>query len=576
MRYSKIFGKTNKSAKEYDSINATYLIRGGFIDQTMAGVYTYLPLGLRVINKLSKIVREEMDKISVEMLMPALSPKSLWETTERYNSVDVLFKASPANETSNTRNNADYVLNPTHEEVITPLAKNFNYSYKDLPFSVYQIQSKFRNEARPKSGLLRGREFIMKDLYSFHKSEKELKEFYLVAKEAYFKVLERVGLRNETYYVAASGGDFTDEFSHEFQVKCETGEDTIFYSTDDEVGYNREVAPALAPEKEEREKPREMEEVLTEGVTGVKDLCEFLKVTPEKTTKTIIYDTDIGPIVACVRGDYEINEEKLRKSAGVKWVKLATEESVKSFTGAEVGYAGIVNLPEGAKLFVDESAKYLTNFETGANKTNYHYKNVNWYKDIPMPEVLYDLKVAKEGDLYPETGKPYSVFKASEVGNIFPLNTKFTKAFNYYFTNEKGQQEIVYTGSYGLGISRLMGILVEKFHDDKGIVWPENVAPFTVHLVGLNLENAEVKTKAETLYQKLVSANVEVLYDDRESVSAGEKFADADLIGLPYRIVVSAKTKDALEFKKRNEPKEKMVAEAELVAFLTKANGQKL
>ncbi|RJR26871.1 proline--tRNA ligase [candidate division WWE3 bacterium] len=573
MRYSKIFGKTNKSAKEYDSVNATLLIRGGFIDQTMAGVYTYLPLGLRVLNKLSGIVREEMNKIADEMLMPALAPKSLWEATDRLNNVDILYKVVPANPASKLKNDADYVLNSTHEEVITPIAKNFNYSYKDLPFAVYQIQFKFRNEARPKSGLLRGREFLMKDLYSFHRSEEDLKSYYSVVKEAYFKVLDRVGLKNDSHYVAASGGDFTDDFSHEFQVKCDTGEDTIFYSPDDDVAYNREVAPSLAPEKAQREKPQEMKEVLTQGVTGVKELCEFLNVSPEKTTKTIIYESDQGPLIACVRGDYEINEEKLRKSAGVKWIKLADNEIVKNLTGAETGYAGIINLPDNVKLFVDESVKYLTNFETGANKTDYHYTNVNWYRDVPMPEVLYDIKLAKEGDLYPDTGKPYVVFKGSEVGNIFPLNTKFSKAFNYFFTNEKGQQEIVYTASYGLGISRLMGVLVEKFHDEKGIAWPENVAPYKVHLIGLNLDAADVKTRTEGVYTMLKDRNVEVLYDDRENVSPGEKFADADLIGIPVRLVVSSKTGNKIEFKKRNENKAKTITEEEVFAELKE--GQK-
>lgn len=555
MRYSKLFGKTSKSSKEYDSANATLLIKGGFIGQTMAGVYTFLPLGLKVLTKIENIVREEMDKIGHELLMPGLAPKELWEISGRFETVDVLFKVDGANKASQQKNGATYVLNPTHEEVITPLAKSFNYSYKDLPFAVYQIQSKYRNEARPKSGLLRTREFRMKDLYSFHKSEAELKEYYAIAKEAYTKVYARLGLGKDTYYVAASGGDFTEDFSHEFQTQCETGEDLIFLDKKSGLAFNREVAPSKTPLTHREEKQKPLEKVYGEHIVGVADLCEFLKTTPDRTTKTLIYDTNIGSIIASVRGDYDVNELKLQKVAKVKWLKLCESQTIKKLTGAEVGYAGLVNLPKEVPLFIDDSVEPLVNFETGGNETNYHIVNVNWDRDIKKPEKFYDFKLAKEGDLYPETGAAYESFKASEVGNIFPLNTKFSEAFNYYYTDESGEQKIVYMGSYGIGCSRLMGVIVEKFHDDKGIVWPENVAPFNVHLIGLNLEDSAVKKTAEGVYSKLVDKGVEVLFDDREDISAGEKFADADLIGIPYRVVVSKKTGAQVEVKKRTEDK---------------------
>lgn len=569
MRYSKIFGKTNKTSKEYDSVNATLLIKAGFIDQTMAGVYTFLPLGLRVLTKIETIIREEMDKIGSEMLMSALVPNELWETTGRYEGVDVLFKAEGANKLSQTKNDASYVLSPTHEEAVTPIAKSFNVSYKDLPFAVYQIQTKFRNESRPKSGLMRGREFRMKDLYSFHKSEAELKEYYKVAKEAYFNVFNRVGLGAETYYVAASGGDFTEDFSHEFQTRCDTGEDIIFYSPEDKAAYNREVAPCMAVEPKNQEKEMgKYDEVFGENIIGVKELCEFLHTTPEHTTKTLFYDTDKGPIIAAVRGDYEVNEWKLQKAAQVKWVKLCEPETITKLTGAQVGYAGIVNTPKGIPVYIDEAVKYLTNFETGCNKTNYHAVNVNWGRDVQMPEVMYDIKLAKEGDLYTETGKPYEVFRASEVGNIFPLNTKFSKAFNYYFTDENGKQQIVYMGSYGIGSSRVMGVIVEKFHDNKGIIWPKQIAPFQVHLVGLNLDDEAIRKQAEELYERLKENNFEVLFDDRNDVSAGAKFADADLIGIPVRVVISKKTNGKVEVKGRTEEKAQMLEENDLVQYL--------
>ena len=555
MRCSKLFGRTSKSSKEYDSANATLLIKGGFIDQTMAGVYTFLPLGLRVLTKIENVVREEMDKIGSELLMPGLAPKELWETTGRFETVDILFKVEGANKASQQKNSATYVLNPTHEDVITPLAKSFNYSYKDLPFAVYQIQSKYRNEVRPKSGLLRTREFRMKDLYSFHKSEVELKEYYAIAKEAYTKVYERLGLGKDTYYVAASGGDFTEEFSHEFQTKCETGEDLIFLDKKTGLAFNREIAPSKAPITQEKEEQKPLEKIYGENVVGVEELCTFLKTTSDHTTKTLIYDTNVGPIIVSVRGDYEVNELKLQKVAQVKWLKLCEPEVIKKLTGAEVGYAGLVNLPKNVPVFIDDSVEYLVNFETGGNETNYHMINVNWDRDTKRPEKFYDLKLAKEGDTYPETGVVYESFEASEVGNIFPLNTKFSEAFNYYYTDEAGAQKIVYMGSYGIGSSRIMGVIVEKFHDSKGMVWPENIAPFTVHLLGLNLEDESIKKTAEDIYKKLSDKGVEVLFDDRVDVSAGEKFADADLIGIPYRLVISKKTGTQVEVKRRTEDK---------------------
>lgn len=331
--------------------------------------------------------------------MPAIVPSENWEQTGRLDNYDTLFQASGANKGSRDLNSSVYVLNPTHEEVVTPLAKKFNFSYKDMPFAVYQIQTKFRNEARPKSGLLRGREFRMKDLYSFHVSEEDLLQYYDVVKDAYRKVFECVGLGERTVVALASGGAFTKEYSHEFQTKCDTGEDTVYYIKDENTYYNKEVAP---------------------DVSGMSE-------------------------------------------------------------------------------------------------------------------------------------DAYEIFSASEVGNIFPLNTRFSDAFKYTFTNENGEEKPVFMGCYGIGSSRIMGVLVEVFHDEKGIIWPESVAPFKVHLVGINLEDEAVMEKATALYELLREKGVEVIFDDRVDVNAGEKFADADLVGIPYRVVVSRKTGDMVEVKKRSE-----------------------
>lgn len=411
MKYSQLFGKTSKTApKDEVAVNAQLLIRGGFIDKEMSGVYSFLPLGLRVLAKIEKIIREEMDRIGNELLLPALAPKELWEKTGRINTIDVLFKASPANTHSEVKNNAEYILNSTHEEIITPIAQKFNFSYKDLPFALYQIQTKFRNEPRAKSGLLRGREFRMKDLYSFDKNEAGMKQYYEKAKEAYWQVFKRVGLEELTYVTKASGGDFTTDFSHEFQVKCPAGEDTVYYDPETKEAFNKEIADKLA-----------------------------------------------------------------------------------------------------------------------------------------------------------QKGKEYEIFNACEVGNIFPLYTKFSKAFGYEYSDENGAKHPVYMGSYGIGPSRVMGVLVEVFHDEKGIIWPRQVAPYSVQVITLGTQHAQ---KAEKLLQDLESAGVDVLWDDRKDASAGEKFSDADLIGIPVRLVISDKTGDKIEIKKRNEHDTALIPAEEIQNYL--------
>jgi prolyl-tRNA synthetase len=302
------------------------------------------------------------------------------------------------------------------------------------------------------------------------------------------------------------------------------------------------------------------------GIIGVDELAKFLNISVEKTTKTMIYETDNKKIIfAAVRGGYNINEDKLRKVVGVKALKLASAEIIKKLTGAEIGYAGIVNLPSSVELYIDESVSDRLNFETGNNKTHYHSINVNFGRDIPTPKKFYDFKIAKVGDHYPDTNELYEVVKAAEVGNIFPLYTKFTDAFNYKFVDSDGKEKPIYMGCYGIGPSRIMGIIVEKYHDDKGIIWPETVAPFQVHLIGLDLKVEEINSKVHNVYKVLKDNKVEILFDDREDVSAGEKFSDADLIGIPVRLVVSKRTGDKIEFKKRNEKETKLLSLEEII-----------
>lgn len=565
MKYTQLHTKTAKVAKEYDSTNATLLIKAGFIHQTMAGVYSFLPLGLRVLNKIEQIVREEMNTVGTEVLLPALSPKKNWQDTNRLDTVDVLMKTMGANKASQQKSTNEYVLNSTHEEIITPIAKQFAVSYKDLPVAWYQIQSKFRNEARAKSGLLRGREFRMKDLYSFHDSQEDLMRYYEEVKAAYTRVYKRLGLGKDTVIALASGGDFTKDYSHEFQTKCDNGEDLIFYLEHEDAYYNQEVAPSKAPAVTYTTPAQPMREIETPNCTGMDDLVKFLNVPAQHCCKTVLYETETGEVIAAgIRGTYDINEDKLTKVVGAESIRLASAETIQRVTGAAVGYAGIVNLPKEVRVVVDDSLEDAVNFECGANKTDHHLLNVNWDADIPRPEAFYDIKVAQPGDLNPNTGKEMPYFAASEVGNIFPLNTKFSQAISYTYTAEDGTEKPVYMGSYGIGTSRLMGVLVEKFHDEAGIVWPAQVAPFQVHLVSLNgAENA-----ASELYAKLLEAGVEVLWDDRDT-SAGSKFADADLIGCPVRLVLSKKTGEKVEWKTRTEQHTELISINEVLERIT-------
>jgi len=570
MKCSHLFTKTTKQPpRGEESLNSKLLIQAGFIDKLMAGVYTMLPLGWRVIKKINRIIREEMDAIGgQEIFMPSLSTQELWETTGRLDKVDVLFQAQGANEPSRKKNDTTYILGSTHEEVVTPLVQKHAFSYKDLPTAVYQIQSKFRNEPRPKSGLLRGREFLMKDLYSFHTSKEDLEDYYEKVKQAYTRIFERLGAGADTYITLAGGGDFTDEYSHEFQTRCPTGEDLCFYSPSEQVCFNQEVAPSRAPALEEDEEEGVLREVETKGVTTVEALAEFLQVPASKTTKTLLYETEDGEMIAAaVRGDYDINEIKLKKTLGGKKIELAGEEKVKELTGAELGYAGLIDLPKEVKIIWDDSLKGRKNMEMGANKTDYHVVNVNFGRDIEEPEEFYDIKVAQEGDLYPETGEKYETFKASEVGNIFILETKYPDDFGYYYTDQNGDKKSVYMGCYGLGPTRTMGVLAEKFSDDKGLSWPETIAPFRVHLLSLN-QNEE----ADRIYEQLQKNGVEVLYDDRDEATAGEKFADADLIGCPVRLVVSQKTleKEGVEWKRRDSGESEVIGIDEIVSRLNK------
>ncbi len=551
MRVSQLFTKTSKTIPSDEvSKNAQLLIRAGYIYKEMAGVYTYLPLGLRVLNNITDIIREEMDAIGgQELLMPALQIPERYELTNRWDDkvVDNWFKTKLANGT-------ELGLGFSHEENISPIVKDFLASYKDLPIAPYQIQTKFRNELRSKSGIMRGREFLMKDMYSFALTQAQHDEFYEKCKQAYLKIFERAGIGDQTVVVLASGGSFS-KYSHEFQTFSEAGEDLIF-KTSDGVYHNREIAPSRVGKPNDKEEPAEYKEVEGKGVIGVEALTKQFNIPIEKSTKTLIYSTDTGEhIIAAVRSDYGVNEIKLSEAAGCQSVRFASEDEVKKLTGAEIGYAGLVNLPKDIRVFLDDSLEGLCNFETGVNKSHYHSINVNFGRDVAIPEKFYDIKEANAGDRDPTTGEVMEVKKAIETGNIFSLGTKFSAPFDLTVDDPMtGERVTVIMGCYGIGLGRLMGTIVELLSDEKGIIWPESIAPYQIYLAPITKagEEGKVSAIANNIYEQLTRAGIGVLYDDRE-VRAGEKFADADLLGIPYRVVISDKTvaSDRIEVKAR-------------------------
>ncbi len=565
MRFSKLLSKTSMSAPhDADSVNAKLLTQGGFIDKLAAGVYNFLPLGLRVLHKIHNIIREEMNAIDgQEILMPSLHPIDIWKTTGRDKSMeDILF-------TSKGAGDKDFVFGPSHEETVTPLAGKFIRSYKDLPVSVYQIQTKFRNEPRTKSGILRGREFIMKDMYSFHKDEKSLDEYYDKVLDAYLRVYERCSLK--AHVVQASGGAFSKNLSHEFSIETKAGEDTILVCKKCGFAQNIEVAEGkVVDDNVPLEEEKEFEVVKALRGKSVVDNAKFHNVGLEKILKTVVYAYDGGFVGVLIRGDLNVNEDKLSNFLNKK-VRPASRKEIKEL-GLVEGYISPVKVAKveggvkhGAEVrsesFVSElefiadySIKNVKNFVTGGNEEGVDFVNVNLGRDFVV-ETFGDFVLVKDGFKCPKCGGELDEITAIEAGNIFKLGTKYSDAFNLKFTDEDGKQKPVVMGCYGIGTTRLLGTIVEWHHDDKGIVWPMAVAPYHVHLLYLG-KSEEVIEKANFIYEDFKRVGIEVLFDDRNE-SAGKKLNDADLIGIPIRVLISDRTlkEDEVEFKLRSEDK---------------------
>jgi prolyl-tRNA synthetase len=503
-----------------------------------------------------------MNKIgSQELVLPVLHPIELWQETNR--TVSVGFELQRIKD----RRGAEFALGGTAEEMAVDLVRKFNISYRDLPFTIYQFSMKFRDEMRARGGLLRLREFIMKDAYSFG-NEEQFKQTYTEMADAYTDLFKELGLK--TTMVEADNGYIGGEYCHEFIVESEIGESRYFTTADGKYAAHEDVAKFVKYKDDSNEELKPKEEVLTEGITGANKLAEFLNIPVEKTTKTILFENDKGQVVAAVvNGIYDVNLTKLQHITGDSPLKLASPETVKKVTGAEIGYVGFLNLPEDIKVYLDDSLKDHHNFEVGANKTNYHIRNVNLGRDFPEPDKFYDIAMARPGDQAPENAGELIEKRGIEVGNIFQLGYHYSSLMEgAEYTDADGQIKKYYMGCYGIGVARTLAAIVETHHDDKGIVWPETVAPAKVYLVRIGDEENTVKA-ADSLYEELKSANIDTLYDDREE-SAGVKFADADLIGCPIRLTISPRTLESqsAELKHRNEEKTENIPLGEVVARL--------
>ncbi len=543
MRWSRTFIPTLKETPSDAEITSHKLmLRAGLMRKVTAGAYAYLPLGLKALKKAEQIVREEMDRAgAIEILMPAIQPSELWAESGR------LQDYGPDLVTFTDRHNRELVFGPTHEEVVTDIVRNHISSYRQLPVNLYQIQTKFRDEIRPRFGVLRSKEFIMKDAYSFNPDDASLEESYQAMYKAYSRICERAGL--PYVVVEAASGAIGGDVNHEFVVPCDVGEAVIATCG---CGYaaNVERAAAGQPPKEKGTAAGDMEDVDTPGCTTIAQVSEFLKVEPKRLIKTLIFLADGKPIAALVRGDHELNEVKLLAAAGASGLALADAATIERVTKAPVGFAGPVGL--AIPLYVDHAVAALAWGATGANKADAHTVNVVPGRDFAVEKAV-DIHAVTEGDLCPKCGKPLAIGRGIEMGHIFKLGSKYSKAMGATFLDEKGQERIITMGCYGIGINRIVAAMIETSFDEKGIIWKMGVAPFHVEILAVDMRDEEVTKVAESLQDALEAAGVEVLYDDREA-TAGVKFNDADLIGLPIRVTVGRRALDkgGVELKMRD------------------------
>lgn len=538
------------------------MIRAGLIRKLAAGIYTWLPLGLRVLRKVEQITREEMNKAgALEVLMPALQPAELWQETGRWE------KYGPELARMKDRHDRDFCLGPTHEEIITDLARNELKSYKQLPITYYQIQTKFRDEIRPRFGVMRSREFVMKDAYSFHLDQASLQQTYDVMYQTYTNIFNRFGLKFRA--VIADSGAIGGAVSHEFHVLADSGEDAIAFSDSSDYAANVEKAEALAPGGERPSPAQTMTLVDTPNQHSIEEVSQFFQVDATRCLKTLIVRGENAPLIALLlRGDHELNPIKAEKIPGVlSPLQFASDEEIVAACGCKPGSLGPIGL--AMPIIADRSAAIMSDFICGANQEGKHYSGVNWERDLPLPEIN-DLRMVVEGDLSPDGKGQLTIARGIEVGHIFQLGNKYSDAMNASIVNEAGKNQIMIMGCYGIGISRVVAAAIEQGHDERGIIWPNELAPFQVAICPMNMYKSDrLIDTVEKIYTDLLDAGIEVLLDDRK-VRAGFMFSDMELIGIPHRIVIGDRGLDSgtVEYQGRTDKESQEVPFAELVDFI--------
>jgi prolyl-tRNA synthetase len=528
MRLSKSFVPTLKEVPSDAAVTSHILmLRAGMVRMVSAGIYSFLPVGYRVIRKISEIIREEMNAIGgQEFHLPALNPKEVWEETGRVEAFgDILFHIE----------NREYVLAPTHEEIMTFHARNVLKSYKDMPQIWYQIQTKFRNEPRPRSGVIRGRQFLMKDAYSFDVSPEGLDHSYSLHDKAYRNIFDRCHL---TYFiVGASSGAMGGSGSEEFMVKSDAGEDTVAHCENCDYAANLEIAASKIDNRKRDNKSDQLKKIHTPNVRSIDELCEFLKIKETQCAKSRVYIYNGSPVLVLMLGNEDVNEAKLETALGGA-VRPAHPEELVKITGAEAGSIGPVGYK--GRVIADFRLMDANNLFSGANETDYHYGGIDLKRDAKDTE-YFDLRSIKSGEACPRCGHKLDVFTAIELGHIFKLGTKYSLSMGANFLDENGKENPIVMGSYGIGVERIMACYIEQHHDDYGIIWDNTLAPFDIHLMGLNMKKQEVVETCDKLYNDLSEAGYNVLFDDRIDAQAGFKFKDADLLGMPVQLIVGDK-----------------------------------
>ena len=563
MRLSKLpLATLRETPAEAEIASHRLMLRSGMIRRLASGLFTWMPVGWRVARIVERVTREEMERVGAhEVLMPAVHPAELWQESGRWEDYgDLLLKMRD-------RGEREYCFGPTHEEVITDIARRELQSYKQLPVNFFQIQTKFRDEIRPRFGVMRAREFIMKDAYSFHLGEQSLNDTYGDYREAYRRVFERLGLKFRV--VQADSGEIGGSRSQEFHVLADSGEDLIAWCDGDDFAANLELAPALPPEGQRAAPDGAMAAAHTPGMRTMKQVAAHLDQPLENCLKTLLVRAEGGGVVALVLcGHHEVNELKAVGLPEVaKPLQLANAQEVAQAASCPPGYVGPLNLP--VTMYVDHAAAHRANFVCGANRRDKHYVNANWGRDLPKPESV-DLRNAVEGDLSPGGGGTLQIARGIEVGHIFQLGDKYSRSMNATVLDENGAQQHMQMGCYGLGVTRTVAAAIEQNHDQRGILWPQAMAPWSVVIVALNIARDEgVRATAESLYEELQSQGVDVLFDDRDA-SPGVKLADADLIGIPHRVVVSSRglKQGTLEYKHRRSATAEHLNAGETAQFL--------